>query len=107
MNLDKPVTQFIRENHVPIFGTASGEASERALPGWHLKALLPTMRTYWRDRKALSPVNDVGVDQAHLADLPLDLEAIFARHELVAGIYGHAGSGNLHLRPLFDPSDPD
>jgi FAD/FMN-containing dehydrogenase len=75
---------------------------------WKLrKALLPTMRTYRRDRKALSLVNDVGVDEAHLADLILDLEAIFARYDLVAGIYGHAGSGNLHLRPLFDPSDPD
>jgi glycolate oxidase len=75
---------------------------------WKLrKALLPTMRTYRRDRRALSLVNDVGVDEAYLADLILDLEAICARHELVAGIYGHAGSGNLHLRPLFDPSDPD
>jgi FAD/FMN-containing dehydrogenase len=52
-------------------------------------------------------VNDVGVDVIHLADLIGDIEAIFARLGLEAAIYGHAGSGNLHLRPLFDVSDPD
>ncbi len=86
----------------------TAEDPEEQAQLWKLrKALLPTMRTYRRDRKALSLVNDVGVDEAHLANLILDLEGIFARHELVAGIYGHAGSGNLHLRPLFDPSDPN
>ena len=48
---------------------------------------------------------ELRVDVAHLADFILDVEAIFARHDLVAGIYGHAGSGNLHLRPLFDITD--
>ncbi len=71
------------------------------------KGLLPAILGYRRDRKALSLVNDVGVDVAHLADFIRDVEAIFARHGLVAAIYGHAGSGNLHLRPLFDPNDPD
>jgi FAD/FMN-containing dehydrogenase len=57
--------------------------------------------------KALSLVNDVGVDPVHLADLILDLEAVFDRHNLPAAIYGHAGSGNLHLRPLFDTTISD
>jgi len=82
--------------------------------------------------KALSLVNDVGVDPAYLANLILDLEAVFDRHHLVAAIYGHAGSGNLHhenrrpraavarlaiyghagsgnlhLRPLFDVTTSD
>ena len=74
---------------------------------WRLrKALLPTIRGYRRDLKAFSIVNDVGVEVAHLADFILDVEAIFAKHGLMAAIYGHAGSGNLHLRPLFDPADP-
>jgi FAD/FMN-containing dehydrogenase len=86
--------------------TAQDEAEQAQL--WKLrKSLLPTMRSYRRDRVALSLVNDVGVDVARLADFILDAQAIFERHGLVAGIYGHAGSGNLHLRPLFDPGDPD
>jgi FAD/FMN-containing dehydrogenase len=71
------------------------------------KELLPTVLSYRRDRKAYSLVNDVGVDEAYLAPLIRDVEAIFARHGLEAAIYGHAGNGNLHLRPLFDPADPN
>ena len=85
--------------------TVENEAEQERL--WKLrKALLPTIRGYRKDRKALSIVNDVGVEVAHLADFIADVERIFARHDLVAAIYGHAGSGNLHLRPLFDPADP-
>ncbi|MGD1992193.1 MAG: FAD-binding oxidoreductase [Anaerolineae bacterium] len=86
--------------------TVEGEEAQADL--WKIrKSLLPAVRGARRDRKALSLVNDVGVPVAHLADLIRDVEAIFERHNLVAAIYGHAGSGNLHLRPLFDPSDPN
>lgn len=70
------------------------------------KALLPAVRSYRRDLKAPSLVNDVGMDPDYLADFIRDVETIFERHGLVAAIYGHAGSGNLHLRPLFDPAAP-
>ena len=66
------------------------------------KALLPAVRSYRPHLKAPSLVNDVGLEPTYLADFIEDVEAIFDRHGLVAAIYGHAGSGNLHLRPLFD-----
>jgi hypothetical protein len=44
---------------------------------------------------------------AHLADFIRDVEAIFDELDLTAAIYGHAGSGNLHLRPLFDRHAPN
>jgi FAD/FMN-containing dehydrogenase len=66
------------------------------------KAALPTVRNY-AGRTAPAIVNDIGVPVAHLAETIQELEALFARLGLVAAIYGHAGSGNLHLRPLFDP----
>jgi FAD/FMN-containing dehydrogenase len=71
------------------------------------KSLFPTLRNYRGHLKALSVVNDVGVDPSYLANLILELQAIFDRHQLLAAIYGHAGSGNLHLRPLFDTTDPN
>ena len=103
------VERLVRENGYALAGapvTVEGEEEQAQL--WQVrKALLPTLRGYRRDRKALSVVNDVGVDVAHLADFIRDVEEIFARLDLVVAIYGHAGSGNLHLRPLFDPQDPD
>jgi FAD/FMN-containing dehydrogenase len=86
--------------------TAKDEAEQERL--WKVrKSLFPTLRNYRPHLKALSLVNDLGVDVAHLADFILDVEAILAQYDLVAGIYGHAGSGNLHLRPLFDTASPN
>jgi glycolate oxidase len=102
------VKRLVRENGYKLAGslyTAEDEAEQARL--WKArKSLLPAVRNYRPPLKALSLVNDVGVDVAHLADFIFDVEAVFARHGLVAAIYGHAGSGNLHLRPLFDVSDP-
>jgi FAD/FMN-containing dehydrogenase len=57
--------------------------------------------------RGLAVVNDVGVPPARLADFVADVEKVFARHGVLTLLYGHAGSGNLHLRPLFDVNLPD
>lgn len=57
--------------------------------------------------RALSVVNDVGVPPEHLAEFIYEVQRVFDRHKMVVLIYGHAGSGNLHLRPLFDMILPD
>lgn len=74
----------------------------------------------WRARKALLPVirrlsgstgvpyslvNDVGVPPERLHELMTRTEEIFTRRGVMAAIYGHAGSGNLHLRPLMPAGD--
>ena len=75
---------------------------------WKLrKALLPVVRGFSRELRPFSIVNDVGVPPVHLAAFIADIQAVFAELGLVAAIYGHAGSGNLHLRPLFDVNRPD
>ncbi len=57
--------------------------------------------------RALAVVNDVGVPPVHLAAFITDVEKIFKDHGLISLMYGHAGEGNLHLRPLFDMALPD
>jgi FAD/FMN-containing dehydrogenase len=71
------------------------------------KTLLPRLQrsTRGEERLPYSVVNDVGVEPQHLSRLLEESESIFRRNELPAVIYGHAGSGNLHLRPLFRRGD--
>jgi glycolate oxidase len=57
--------------------------------------------------KALAVVNDVGVPPDDLMQFIEEAESIFAKHNTIALVYGHAGEGNLHLRPLFDVALPD
>jgi glycolate oxidase len=71
------------------------------------KQLLPAIMNFQPHFKALSVVNDIGIDTQHLANVILDIETVFKKHGLVGAIYGHAGSGNLHLRPVFDIRQPD
>jgi FAD/FMN-containing dehydrogenase len=103
------VERLVRQNGYLLAGamvTVEEEEAQNRL--WKVrKALLPTIRGYRADRAPLSVVNDVGVDVAHLADLIRDVEDLFDELGLVVAIYGHAGSGNLHLRPLFDRQAPD
>ena len=103
------VERLVRENGYHLAGhMVTVESEEEQARLWRVrKALLPTIRSYCTDCAALSVVNDVGVDVACLADFIRDVEAIFDELGLVVAIYGHAGSGNLHLRPLFDRNAPD
>jgi FAD/FMN-containing dehydrogenase len=105
--------RLVRENGYGLAAsplTVQGAEEQARL--WKVrKAALPTVRNYTapdgRKLKALSIVNDVGVPVARLAATIREIEALFGRLGLPAAIYGHAGSGNLHLRPLFDPHAPD
>jgi FAD/FMN-containing dehydrogenase len=57
--------------------------------------------------RALTVVNDVAVPPERLAEFISDAQKVFTKHGMAALMYGHAGNGNLHLRPLFDMSLPD
>jgi glycolate oxidase len=57
--------------------------------------------------RALAAVNDVGVPVDRLAEFIHEVQRVFAKHGTLALVYGHAGNGNLHLRPLFDLALPD
>jgi len=70
------------------------------------KQILGLIRNPQPGFQALSVVNDVGVPPENLAGFISEVEQVFARQRLTSLIYGHAGSGNLHLRPLFDLTLP-
>jgi FAD/FMN-containing dehydrogenase len=103
------VERLVRENGYKLvepIATINGEDEQAGL--WKVrKALLPIIRGPRRRWLAPSLVNDVGVDVSHLADFIRDIERVFDDLDLPVAIYGHAGSGNLHLRPLFERSAPD
>ena len=51
-------------------------------------------------------VDDVAVPRARVADLVTGVEEIAARHEMLVGVVGHAGDGNLHPVIVVDRADP-
>lgn len=84
---------------------ADDEASQAVL--WkNRKQLLPAILNYKPGWKALPVVNDIGVSPENLSRFIVQVERLFEKYGLQGAVYGHAGSGNLHLRPLFDLSLP-
>jgi FAD/FMN-containing dehydrogenase/Fe-S oxidoreductase len=52
--------------------------------------------------RPLAFVEDTAVPPDRLNDYVADFRAIFDRHELTAGFYGHCSVGCLHIRPFID-----
>ena len=64
----------------------------------------------YRQRGTAHPVGfieDVSVEHTRLGDYVAGLEAISKRHGVTMSYYGHAGDGELHVRPFLDLHDPD
>ena len=51
-------------------------------------------------------IEDISVDNTKLAEYVAGLEKIRKRYNVSFSCYGHAGDGELHIRPNLDLSDP-
>src|SRR5207237_617476 len=71
--------------------------------GWALrKAGLGLLGNLPGDEKAVPVIEDTAVDVHDLPDFIRDFNDILNRHGLHAVHYAHAGSGEIHLRPILN-----
>ena len=54
------------------------------------------------DAKAVAVIEDTAVDVRDLPDYIREFNAILRQHDMTAVHYAHAGSGELHLRPIIN-----
>lgn len=54
------------------------------------------------DEKAVAVIEDTAVDVADLPDYIRDFNEILTKHHMHSVHYAHAGSGELHLRPIIN-----
>jgi len=66
------------------------------------KATLPILYTHPGPRRVAAFIEDVTVPPERLPEFIRRMTVIFDRHGVEAVVYGHAGQGNLHVRPLVD-----
>lgn len=57
-------------------------------------------------RKPLIFIEDAAVHPTRLPEFIGRMRQLLRRHEVTAGMYGHAGDGNIHILPMLDPRDP-
>lgn len=66
----------------------------------------PLLRRLGGRRRPLPFIEDASVPVPRQVEYLRALQRIFAREGLWAPLYGHAGQGNLHVRPFLDPNNP-
>jgi len=88
--------------HVEIYDAAAQQRVWKSR-----KDAVPLLNRQKGPRHATPFIEDISVDNRRLAEYVAGLEAIAARHAIPLAYYGHAGDGELHLRPYLDLHDPD
>ena len=113
------VIEFVRETREEILElTNAVEADMRAAGlGYHFpvlfgadtkkiwtlrKAGLGLLSNLPGDEKAVPVIEDTAVDVHDLPNYIRDFNEILNKHELYAVHYAHAGSGEIHLRPIIN-----
>lgn len=70
---------------------------------WNLrKAGLGLLSNIPGDAKAVAVIEDTAIDVEELPEYIKEFNQILTRHNLYSVHYAHAGSGELHLRPIID-----
>src|SRR5215469_16190776 len=75
---------------------------------WNLrKAALGLLANIPGDAKPVAVIEDTAVDPADLPGFVRDFDSLLEQHHLSAVHYGHAASGELHLRPILNLKNPN
>jgi len=89
----------------PVRATSASEAHDEAERNrfWKLrKSGLPILLSRTTDAKHSSFIEDIAVPPAVLPEFVADFSELLEEHDTFASIYGHAGPGCLHVRPLVN-----
>lgn len=70
------------------------------------KAIVPTLYRHHPTKRPIALVEDIIIPPDKIPGFIQYTSSLFESHDLTYGLFGHIGDGNLHIRPLFDISDP-
>ena len=68
---------------------------------WNVRKNMLIRTEKIRKGKAIPVVEDVSIPPKNLVEFVTQLKKVLAKHGTNSVVYGHAGEGNLHIRPLI------
>ena len=75
---------------------------------WRLAAkVVPTLYRLKGSTRALPFVEDLAIPPETLPKFLVEMQNVLKRHQVTASLFGHAGHGQLHIRPFLDLNDPE
>lgn len=74
---------------------------------WRLpRRVVPTLYRVKGSTRPVPFVEDIAVPPETLPKFLLEMQNVFKQHQVTAALFGHAGHGQLHIRPFLDLGDP-
>jgi anaerobic glycerol-3-phosphate dehydrogenase C subunit len=70
------------------------------------KDAVPLLNRNLGGKKPVPFIEDVSVDNSQLGKYIIGMQTIAAQYDFDTSFYGHAGDGELHVRPYLDLADP-
>ncbi len=75
---------------------------------WRLaRKVVPTLYRMKGATRPLPFIEDMAVPPVELGNFLVRMQNVLKQHQVIASLFGHAGHGQLHLRPLLDLSQPE
>ncbi len=69
------------------------------------RAAVPIMNRAKGNKRPVAFIEDAIVPPENLGEFMMGAYAIFEKYSVEACVYGHAGDGNMHIRPMLDLKD--
>jgi len=101
------VYRLVQETKLAIDARQAFDPEEVELLWQMARHVVPNLYRLKGQERAIPFVEDMAVPPAELASFIVELQNSLKRHQVTASLFAHAGQGQLHLRPLLNPSDPE
>ncbi|MEX0978085.1 MAG: anaerobic glycerol-3-phosphate dehydrogenase subunit C, partial [Pirellulales bacterium] len=101
------VTDRVRRKKRLAFHAVQAQDREDVELYWRLaRKVVPTLYRMKGSTRPLPFIEDMAVGPKELPDFLVRMQNVLKQHQVTASLFGHAGHGQLHLRPFLDLSNP-
>jgi FAD/FMN-containing dehydrogenase/Fe-S oxidoreductase len=101
------VVDRVRRKKRLAFHAMQAQDREEVELYWRLaRKVVPTLYRMKGSTRPLPFIEDLAVPPKALAEFLVRMQNVLKQHQVIASLFGHAGHGQLHLRPFLDLSDP-
>jgi FAD/FMN-containing dehydrogenase/Fe-S oxidoreductase len=103
---DQLVSRVQRQSHM-AFDARTATAADDIDFFWQLpRRVVPMLYRLRGNERPLPFIEDIAVPPSDLPDFLRRLQDVLKRNGVVASLFGHAGHGQLHVRPFLDLGNP-
>ena len=101
------VVQLVRRQRLAFDARVTIDRDERDFY-WRLsRRVVTTLYRLKGNSRAIPCIEDIAVPPEVVPDFLVRMQNVLKAHEVTASLFGHAGQGQLHLRPFLDLGNPE